>query len=106
MSRFQNIKYFDTQSLSASVNGSAIDIQGCNHVSFIADVSASSSPVGTLKIQLSNDQNTWVDSSSTYSVTGDIATRLAQSNIGDRYCRLVYVRTSGTATLNASVSAK
>ena len=80
----------------------------------------SGSPVGTLKVQLSNDIATpsngpdkslnvvnWTDytgSSEAISASGTFVYNLLNSGYG--WVRLVYTKTSGTGTLNATFRAK
>lgn len=64
-------------------------------------------PVGSLKLQISNDNSNWSDyTGSDYAVTtaGNVSWNV--SNIGFQYIRVVYTRTSGTGSLSITVNGK
>lgn len=95
-------------SLGASGNSSAGNISQVIGYSIQAVWSAGSTPVGVLKLQSSNDGSNWNDiSGATANVSGD--TGSAMFNVTDAYynqVRLVYTRTSGSGTINASLVSK
>jgi hypothetical protein len=67
------------------------------------------SPVGTLAIQASTDNTTWValDFGSTISISGNTGTHILNINqVPFSYLRAVYTKTSGTGTLTALLSSK
>ncbi len=65
------------------------------------------SPVGTFKLQISNDNSTFSDytgSSNAITVAGDFMWNLVDA--GYSYVRLVYTKTSGTGSVTAKAVAK
>ncbi len=98
--------YASSISLGANYTGTAIDMNVMALVSFVAVISSSSSPVGTLTLQVSNDNSNWVTSGTTASVSADGNLLLNLGSSASRYARLIYTRTSGSATLNVAVHAK
>lgn len=65
------------------------------------------SPVGTLKLQISNDNVTYTDytgSSTAVSGAGNFIWNLL--DVGYRYIRVAYTAASGSGTLNANISIK
>lgn len=92
-------------SMSASINSTS---QQMNQYA-VACVQAvfTGSPVGVLKLQISNDNSNWTDyggSEQSISAAGNFAWNLA--NIGYQYVRLVYTKTSGSGALSVTVSGK
>lgn len=67
----------------------------------------SGTPNGSLKLQISNDNENWTDyTDSDYALTVPGSVMWNLSSIGYQYLRVVYTRTSGTGTLNVTVSGK
>lgn len=111
--QFSGQKIITSCDMSTTSCGSlAIDAKYLDNVSVQAIFTGS--PVGALSVQVSNDTTTaqanvgtWTDYSGmayTISAAGDIVFNM--SNVGSRWIRLVYYKTSGTGTLNAYVSGK
>lgn len=111
-------KYVITQimtnaSLGASVNSSVVDLNQINLLSVQA-IWTGGTAAGTLNIQVSNDNvqkisdiTNWTDytgSSTTIAGAGDILYNMTFA--GYRWMRLHFVRTSGTGTINATMSGK
>ena len=94
-------------SVVGSQNGSAILVQNC--VSFSVQSVSTSTGVGVIKVQVSNDSvkdtpTNWTDlASATINVTAASTLILAKTEICYQWIRLVYTRTSGSGTLNARV---
>lgn len=104
--------------MGASINSIGVDLQQLNLNSIQAVFTGS--PVGTLSIQVSNDNVAvaaganpaanvvnWSDytgSSSAVSGAGNLTYNLTFA--GYRWVRLVYTRSSGTGTLNATFTGK
>lgn len=65
-------------------------------------------PTGTIKLQQSNDASNWTDISGASQATGGAAGSVCFNlNLAPmKYVQLVYTRTSGSGTLNATVEAK
>lgn len=73
----------------------------------IQAVWAGTAPAGTLKLQISNDNSTWVDytgSSTTVSGDGNFMWNLI--SVPFRYVRVVYTRVSGIGTLVVTIGGK
>ena len=66
------------------------------------------SPVGTLSLQISNDNTTWTDySGSSTSVSGNTGNFMWNLWATPyQYIRVIYTRASGTGTLNVTVNGK
>lgn len=107
--KISNEAIFSAVSLGASANSAAIDSSFVLSVSIQAVVSSSAgSPVGTLKLQGSNDQpqtggpSNWSDiASATVSVNDDGTYLIGKTDICHQYIRAVYTRTSGTGSMTA-----
>lgn len=116
-------KVITAQSMGATITSSPINIQLMDDVGLQAVVTAGTSPVGVLSVQVSADH--LEDNSGNVLVAGNWSTvqsppgtdlTLAVAANGAYYfdlsllsapfCRLVYTRTSGTGTLNAFMVAK
>lgn len=85
-------------SMGASFNSTSIDIR---HYTFAAlQVSWSAAPEGTFKIQGSVDNSTWVDIADTSKaiVAADASYLWNLKDLAPPYIRIVWTRTSGTAT--------
>lgn len=107
-------------SMAASSNSIGVDVNQLNLMSIQAYWPSTGTPVGTLKVQVSNDRVSvsttsdpaanvvnWTDytgSTTTVNGAGDVLYNMTFA--GYRWARLVYTRTSGTGTLNASFSGK
>lgn len=112
------LKFSQTQLVSAGDMSAASIISPGEDLKFVplGSVSAqwTGAPMGTLKLQVSNDivelaasVVNWSDfsgSSIAVNGAGDVTYNLA--NAGYRWTRIVYTKTSGTGTLNAILSAK
>jgi hypothetical protein len=112
-SRFTAVKIVDAVSMGASINSSGIDLN--QQMIYAIQAVWTGTPAGTLKIQVSNDivpvassVVNWTDytgSSQTLSGSaGDFVWNVL--NVGYRWMRLVYTRSSSTGTLNVTYSGK
>lgn len=106
---YQNASLVSDGNMTASINSSAFDLQLFNNYSIQAIFTGS--PNGSLKLQISNDiadsPTNWSDytgSSTTVTTSGDFVWKV--SSAGERYVRVVYTFSSGSGTLNVSISAK
>lgn len=82
--------------------------QQLNHIA-MASIQAvyTGSPVGTLKLQISNDDITWTDysgSGAAVSGAGDFMWNI--SNVAFPLIRVVYTKTSGSGSLDITVNGK
>lgn len=108
MIKAKQVKVFESVSMAASFNSSSIDILYFREYS--ATFVFTGSPVGTLKIQGSNDTDnpdSWVDienSSSTITAAGSILYEV--SEVAVSFIRFVYTYTSGSGTINGKLTAK
>lgn len=110
----RSIDLVTAQSMGASFNSQAIDASAAPLASIQGVWAGGGSPVGQFKVQVSNDQvdtgaavTNWSDypgSTIAIATDGDIIYNIA--NLGYRWARLVYTRTSGTATVNAKAVLK
>lgn len=95
----------DAESMGASITSDSQQL--IQEVVCCVQAVFTGSPVGSIKLQISNDSSNWTDytgSATSISAAGDVAWNL--SNIGYRYLRVVYTRTSGTGSLSVTVSGK
>lgn len=106
-----NKKIYDAASMGATVNSSGVDVSGAFLGSVQAVWSGGGSPVGTFTLEVSNDEvslpssvvnwSTYAGSAVAIAADGDLTYNVA--NLGYRFVRVKYTRTSGTATLNAQL---
>lgn len=85
---------------TASLTSTVVNKPNHHHVSF--QCVATGAPVGTYTLQESNDGTNW-ETVSTLAITAAGSARLEAIFVTAPKVRLVYTRTSGTGTLNASV---
>jgi len=65
---------------------------------------ATGAPVGTVKIQVSNDGSNWIDlPSATSAVSSATNYLIASTEICYQYLRSVYTKTSGTGTITTKI---
>lgn len=115
------ISLLSSASMGGNVTSTGIYLANIYAFSIQAVWSGGSSPVGTFKLQGSNDagdagQTTtghqqptnWTDiTSSSQAITGTPGSALYDvTQCSYRWVRLVYTRTSGSATLNANMNTK
>ncbi len=116
---YHSYQMVSAESMGASINSKGVDLQGLDVYSIHA-VYSGGTPVGTLKLQISNDivgagtssdpaslVTNWTDytgSSLSISAAGDYMWKVTSS--GERWVRLVYTRSSGSGTLNVTFSGK
>lgn len=111
-------RLLNAQSMGATFNSSPTNIERMDNVSIQTNVSGSSSPVGTFKVQVSNDYEqdadgtvraagNWIDVTGlSQAISGDTQILFELALTAAAWVRLVYTRTSGTATANAYLVAK
>lgn len=96
------------QSMGGTVTSDSTNINTAISVCIQAIWSAGSTPVGTMVLQASNDNSTWTEvTGSSLAVSG--ATGSNMWNVEKPaygYIRMVYTRSSGSGTLNATINAK
>lgn len=110
----KSIDIATSQSMGASFNSTPVDCSAVQLASIQGVWTGGGSPTGTFKVQVSNDQvndgasvTNWSDyPSSSIAITTDGDLIYNISNLGYRWVRLVYTRTSGTGTLNAKAVLK
>lgn len=96
------------QSMGASFVTTGVDVSNADLVSFQGVWSGGGAPNGTFTVEVSNDNvadvadvTNWTTyGSSSISITADGDLGYSIPNIGYRWARVRYVRTSGTGTLN------
>jgi len=103
-----NQTYISSGDMSADVTGGSVDGARMSKVSATCVNTAGSSPSGTLYLQTSNDGSTWVNSAV---ATATAAISAAETNVlyqdlYERYVRVFYDRTSGSASLDVAISLK
>lgn len=112
-SRFDAIKVVSAGDMStSSINSTAVDLDA--YIGFSCQAVFSGSPVGTLKLQISDDilsdcasVTNWSDytnSSYSLSAAGNYSWNVAQAFY--RCMRVVYTKSSGTGTLNVTCGKK
>lgn len=103
----QQDQLFTATSMSTDITGTIRDIGEARTIAAQMTWASGTSPVGSLQLQCSNNSNNWVIVSSV-SVSGASGTVGINFDLpGYFYARLVYSRTSGTATsTNTFLSAK
>lgn len=105
-----NKSIISAQSMGASFNGDAVYVGDAPGFSIQGVISGSSSPVGTLKLQASNDLESGSVTNFTdipdsdIAVTGDAVDMWDVMEHQYKWVRVVYTRTSGTATYNARIN--
>lgn len=93
-------------SMGATITSASLYIGEARTISAQFTWSAGSSPVGAFSIQCSNDNTSFADVASS-SVSGSSGTALINFDVpGFYYARIVYTRTSGSATGSGWLSAK
>ena len=103
-----NQTYISSGDMSGDVTGGSIDAAHMSKVSATCVNTSGSSPNGTIYIQTSNDGTTWVNSGIG---TGSAAINAAETNVlyqdlYERYVRIFFDRTSGSASLNVAITLK
>ena len=93
-------------SMGADISGTGLDVAEATVIAVHSVWSAGSSPVGFVLIQASNDGTTYttIDSQAVSGNTGSLMYKA--SDVGYRYIRAAYSRTSGSGTLTSKISAK
>lgn len=95
--------------MSSDITSTSLNIQYLDYVSIQAVISGT--PNGTFDVQISHDNSNWtsVPLSGSSSVAAGVPSPIIFENIQALpapYIRLVYVASSGSGTLNASLSAR
>ncbi len=103
----QGFQCITAQSMGADVTGTAFTVQHTPIVGIQAVWSAGATPVGSIQLQGSIDGTNFFNIGSSVAVSGNTGTAyVTDANAAYLYARLIYTRTSGTATLNAYSEAK
>lgn len=105
-----------TKAMSASFNSDPIRLENLTNAAIQAVWSGGGSPTGTLKLQCSNDMGTdqagtgvsnWTDvASSSQSITASGDHTWNVQNLGYRWARIVWTRSSGGDTFSARLHGK
>lgn len=111
---FKNDLIIDNVSMVPSFVSDPIQCNRDLHIAIQAVVSAESSIVGVINIEASLDEadfqktpTNWVlVPTLTANITGNGVTHFSVSNFAFNWIRLSYVKTSGSATMNARVNKK
>lgn len=117
--RYVNNKIASAISMGGTFNSSIVDIKNLNNVSVEAVWYQGSTPIGALNLQGSNQVvnsttsvASWTDlSTSVYNgsvaVSGNTGSYLYNvTNVGFRWLRAVYTRTSGSGTIDLNFTGK
>lgn len=110
-SAFLNKPSILNAAMTGNIDGIAIKIQGCLYVGAQVIWTGGTTPIGTARIQVSNDnQVTWTVFGGTVSVTGasgsgTIAAFTDVFNVFE-FIRAQYIFTSGSGTLSIYISGK
>ena len=102
-----NVAIITAGSMAASITSSVTDVRWLDNL--ILYFSFTGTPTGTFAVQVGPDGTSWYDLPLTPAPVASGAAnsyRIDMNQIGDSYIRLVYTRTSGTGTLNASLVGK
>lgn len=111
-----NKQFVSAQSMGASFQSVGVEVSEIDLLSIQAVWSGGGSPNGTFTLEVSNDDvaatdpgsvvnwSTYSGSSIAISDDGDLAYNVA--NMGYKWVRLAYARTSGTGTLDARILVK
>jgi hypothetical protein len=103
---YNNPVYISAVSMGATITGDTINLGGFKIISAVYTVTSASSPVGDLTIQMSNDKTTWIATAATVAISGNTTGKLEVVDTGAAFWRVVYTRTSGSATLTVSTNQK
>ena len=101
-----NQSYVSAATMDADITGDTIDASGMNSCSMTCVNTAGTSPVGTLYIQISNDQSTWVNTTATAAINAAETNVLEITALTARFVRIFYDFTSGTAALSVAFTMK
>jgi len=96
----------DAVTMGSDLYSTAIDASYFRYVSATCYNTAGSSPVGTLYIQVSNDESTWVNTTATAAINAEETNLLELSALPARFVRIFYDFTSGTAALSVAFTMK
>lgn len=109
MKDFKQSKIITDGNLAGSIESSVVDITMFNGYSITAVFTGA--PVGTLKLQCSNDENSSgtnyedvPNSSQAVSAAGSHTWNVSDAQYG--FVKVVYTRSSGTGTMNAKATLK
>lgn len=83
---------------TSNVTTASIPLGDRTHYSAQADFSGSTL-AGTFKVQVSNNETTWIDLSST-NVTGATSVVINTSDAGYKWCRYVWTFSSGSGNID------
>ena len=98
--------YVSAATMNADITGDTIDASSMNSCSFTCVNTAGTSPVGTLYIQVSNDESEWVNTTATAAINAAETNLLELDNLPARFVRIFYDFTSGTAALSVAFTMK
>lgn len=103
-------KILDAQSMGASFQSSSVDVSKVDLVSVQIVWSGGGSPNGSFEVQVSNDDlagvtwTTYPSSAIAITTDGDLIYNVA--NLGSKWVRIAYTRTSGTGSATAMLVTK
>lgn len=102
-----NLNSITSGDMAGDITGISINVQQAVRLCVVHTWSNGSTPVGTIKVQGSNDNTNWVTVNS-QALSGNSGSLIYNdSSVGYAYVRSVYTRSSGSATLDSSnVNAK
>lgn len=108
MTTIKQLKLVEDQAMTASFNSSEVDVS--QFVGFSIQCVYSGSPNGSMKLQISNDQEdptNWDDlANSTVTITTSGSETYIVGDVFYNFIRLVYTFSSGSGTFNAKFVAK
>jgi hypothetical protein len=99
---------FSAGNAGGTITSSAVSVEHLLNGCIQAVFSGGGSPVGSLAVEAGNDGTTFLalGGSATVAISADGTNLIHLSNMGYKWIRLKYTRTSGTGTLVASLHAK
>ncbi len=93
--------------VNAAVNSNSVNISRLDTASVQVNVTNESSPNGSVTLQASNDDSTWIDvTGSATNITDGSDIMLNLADVGYKYLRAAFARTSGSWDAEVIVAGK
>jgi hypothetical protein len=102
----KQFQVFEAQAVTGtnSYDSTVTDVEQVDRVTY--SIFWTSSPVGTIQVQVSDDQSNWqvLQFGSTINIDGtETDHRIEINQVNFKFCKLVYTNTSGSGVLNAFI---